>query len=118
MRALTGREARRRIKFTMAKKITTDNGQARGITFTVQVWKDGRAYVAYTPDLDVSSCGDTLAQAKSRLRQAVELFLEEAAAMGTLDEILSEAGFEKRGGMFRPRRILAREKVRLAVPAA
>ena len=102
----------------MAKKITSGSSRARGISFVVQVWKEGRTYVAYAPDLDVSSCGDTLGEAKIRLREAVELFLEEAARMGTLDEILSEAGFEKRGTSFRPRRILAREKVHLAVPAA
>jgi predicted RNase H-like HicB family nuclease len=102
----------------MAKKVATSSSRAQGITFTVQVWKEGKIYVAYAPDLDVSSCGDKLGETKSRLREAVELFLEEAARMGTLQEILSEAGFEKRGTTFRPRRILAHEKIHLAVPAA
>lgn len=102
----------------MTKKVSTSRSRAQGIAFTVQVWKEGKAYVAYAPDLDVSSCGDTLGEAKSRLREAVGLFLEQAARMGTLQEILAEAGFEKRGATFRPRRILAHEKIHLAVPAA
>ena len=88
------------------------------VVFATQVWKENGAYVAYAPELDVSSCGDSLPQARARLREAVELFLEEASARGVLKEILTEAGFEKRGRSYRPRRILAREKVRLAVPVA
>ena len=86
------------------------------IDFTVQVWKEGPVYVGYAPELDVSSCGDTVAQTRSRLREAVSLFLEECAKKGTLDSILAESGFEKRGLRYRPRRIIARAKVRLAIP--
>jgi predicted RNase H-like HicB family nuclease len=88
------------------------------IDFTVQVWKEGTTYVGYAPELDISSCGDSVAQARARLREAVSLFLEECAHRGTLDTILSESGFEKRGESYRPRRIIARAKVRLAVPLA
>ncbi len=88
------------------------------ITFTVQVWREDGAYVAYAPELDVSSCGDSLAEARARLREAVSLFLEEASRMGTLEDILAEAGFEKHGKTYRPHRVLARQKVRLAVPVA
>ena len=88
------------------------------VVFATQVWKENGVYVAYAPELDVSSCGDSLPQARARLREAVELFLEEASERGALKEILTEAGFEKRGRSYRPRRILAREKVRLAVPVA
>jgi hypothetical protein len=84
----------------------------------VQVWKEGTAYIAFSPELDVSSCGVSARQAKSRLREAAALFLEEAARLGTLADILAEAGFEKRGNTYRSHRILLRETVRLAVPAA
>jgi len=75
-------------------------------------------YVAYAPGLDVSSCGDSVAGAKARLREAVTLLLEECSQMGTLEAILAEAGFERHGNSYRPRRILTRAKVRLAVPLA
>ena len=86
------------------------------ISFTVQVWKENDKYVAYVPELDLSSFGDSVAHAKTRLREAVTLFLEGASRLGTLEEILLEAGFEKRGTTYHPRRVLAREKIRLAVP--
>jgi len=88
------------------------------IRFTVQVWKEGATFVAYSPELDVSSCAGSLAKARAALQEAVSLFLEESARKGTLEAILSEAGFERRGRSYRPRRILAREKLKLAVPLA
>lgn len=88
------------------------------LNLTMQVWKEGPTYVAYSPELDVSSCGRTASRAKSNLREAISLFLEEAANQGTLEDILSEAGFEKHGKNLRPRRILASERLRLALPTA
>jgi predicted RNase H-like HicB family nuclease len=88
------------------------------IDFTVHVWKEGTAYVSYAPELDVSSCGNSVAQARTRLREAVSMFLEECSRRGTLDTILAESGFEKRGQSYRPHRIIARAKIRLAVPLA
>jgi len=104
----------------MQKTSTTlkTKSSAFDINFTVQVWKENDIYVAYAPELDVSSCGDSVRQAKTRLREAVCLFLEEASRSGTLEDILSEAGFEKRGKTYQAHRVLAREKVRLAVPFA
>lgn len=88
------------------------------ISFTTQVWKERAAYVAYSPELDVSSCGKSPAKARTALREAVSLFLEECARKGTLQAILAEAGFERRGRSYRPRPILYRAKDRVSVPLA
>ena len=102
----------------MPRTLTSRRAGSQGIRFTAQIWKEGTSYIAYSPELDISSCGDSAGQAKSRLREAVALFLEEAARLGTLGDILAEAGFKKRGNTYRSHRILLRETVRLAVPAA
>lgn len=47
-------------------------------TFTAVVQRDGDAWVALCPELDVASQGDSVEQAKANLREAVELFLETA----------------------------------------
>ena len=86
------------------------------VNFSLQVWREDGVYVAYAPELDVSSCGDSVPEARRRLREAVLLFLEEAAHQGALKEILSESGFEKHGDTYIPRRVLVREKESLAVP--
>jgi hypothetical protein len=93
------------------------NGR-REITLSILVRKEGASHIAYSPELDISSCGKTASQAKKQLREAVSLFLEEAAGMGTLEEILAESGFEQKGNTFRQRPILARERMRFALPAA
>jgi predicted RNase H-like HicB family nuclease len=102
----------------MASSTLATRNRNREIALSVQVWKEGASHVAYSPELDVSSCAKTASQAKARLKEAVFLFLEEAARMGTLDEILAESGFERRGKTYRQRPILSREKLRLALPAA
>src|SRR5438270_3133520 len=69
---------------------------AMEIQFTTQIFKEGRTFVAHTPELDVSSCGGTKEKALKNLKEAVRLFLEEAERMGTLEQILEEVGYGKR----------------------
>ena len=63
------------------------------IKFTTQVFKEGKVYVAYTPELDLSSCATTQIKAQKNLIEAVRLFLEEAEKKGSLFQIRQEAGF-------------------------
>ena len=63
------------------------------LTFTIQIFREGKLFVAYTPELDVSTCGVSLEAAKKNIRDAIRGFLKSAARMNTLDEILEEAGF-------------------------
>ena len=50
-----------------------------GIDFDAIVFQEGNTYVAYSPKLDVSSCGGTVEEAKGNLKTAVRLFIEECA---------------------------------------
>ena len=63
------------------------------ITLTLQIFREGRAYVAYARELDVSSCGKTTFEAKQNLKDAILGFVKSAYKMGTLKEILDEAGY-------------------------
>ena len=87
------------------------------IQFTSQIFKEGRMYVAHTPELDVSSCGPTRVKAVKNLKEAVRLFLEEAERMGTLDQILQEAGYLKRRDRLEGPKFIAAERVSLPLPA-
>jgi hypothetical protein len=102
----------------MARILSKKRTRLPEIDFTAHVWKEGPTFVSYSPELDVSSCGDSVPQARARLREAVSLFLEECSQRGTLEAVLAESGFEKRGHSYRPRRIVARVKFRLAIPLA
>lgn len=66
---------------------------ATAIQMTAEVWKEGDMYVAYIPQLDLSSCGETVDEAKKNIRAATDAFLEEIKRMGTLEQVLEEAGF-------------------------
>ena len=63
------------------------------IAYTVRTFKEGSTYVAYVPELDVSSCGATSDDARRNIRDAVAGFLELSAAKGTLHMILEETGY-------------------------
>lgn len=65
------------------------------LEFDSIIFYEDNAYVASCPKLDVSSCGDTIEQARENLKIAVRLFLEEAEKLGTVDEILEEAGYTR-----------------------
>ena len=65
------------------------------IKYDVIVHKEDETYVAYCPELDISSCGNSAGHSKEMLKTAVRLFLEEAEKMGTLADILEEARFKK-----------------------
>jgi hypothetical protein len=65
------------------------------IQFTTRIFQEGRTFVAQALVLDVSSCGGSKQKALRNLKQAVRLFLEEAGKMGTLDQILLEAGLPR-----------------------
>ena len=47
--------------------------------FTAVIEREENGFAALCPELDVASQGDTVDQARSNLREAVELFLECAA---------------------------------------
>ena len=46
------------------------------IRFRAEIFEEGDDYVAICPELDVSSFGDSVAEAEESLREAVEAFVE------------------------------------------
>jgi predicted RNase H-like HicB family nuclease len=50
------------------------------LKFPIIYHKEDKWYVAYCPDLGVTSQGETLEEAKANIRQAVELYLEDVPA--------------------------------------
>jgi len=57
------------------------------IEYTIQIWREGRQFVAHAMPLDVMSSGSTQDQARNALVEAVDLFLATAAQTHTLDEV-------------------------------
>lgn len=80
----------------------------------IEIFKEGDVYVAVSPQLNVSSFGETVEEARASLREAVAAFIEECQAMGTLDEVLEEAGFSRRNEDWEPRRPVLEDRISLS----
>lgn len=61
----------------------------------VLFFQEGKKVVAYSPALDLSTCGDTEQQARKRFGEAALIFLTEISKMGTIEEVLEECGWRK-----------------------
>jgi predicted RNase H-like HicB family nuclease len=55
--------------------------------YTAVVWKETEGYVSKCPELGVASCGDSFEEAISNLREAVDLYLENAMKLDLIAEI-------------------------------
>lgn len=85
------------------------------IEFDMIVFKENDTYVAYCPELDVSSCGNSVEHAREMLKTAVKLFIEEAGKMGTLEDILAESNYKKdESGKWLPPKLVATELVSIS----
>ena len=54
---------------------------------TATVWRETEGYVAKCPELGVASAGDTQPEALDNLKEAVELYLENAVLLDIFDDI-------------------------------
>ena len=68
------------------------------VDYTVQIWKEGAQFVAHAMPLDVMSCGRTADEARQAVSEAVRLFLATANEIGTLEMVLEESGYARKGG--------------------
>ncbi len=59
------------------------------LTLTAIIWKEDDKYVSKCPELEVASCGDTIESALENLKEAVELYLENAKELDLIEEIPS-----------------------------
>ncbi len=57
---------------------------------TAVIEKEGNGYVAFCPELDITSQGDTVEEANSNLREAIELFFEYASQSEIQERLHSE----------------------------
>jgi len=57
------------------------------LEYTGVVWREAEGYVSKCPELGVASCGDTFEEAVFNLKEAVDLFLENARELGIMDDI-------------------------------
>ena len=81
----------------------------------IEIFKEGDVFVALSPELNVSSFGETVAAAKEAIQEAIEAFIEECERMGTLEEVLEESGFSRIGDSWQSRKPVAEENLAFAI---
>lgn len=79
------------------------------IQLPVSILKEGKAYIAYSPALDLSTAGATFDEAVKHFDEAVQIFFEEIDEMGTLDEVMEELGWEKQKNQWNPPVVVSHE---------
>jgi len=79
------------------------------IQLPVTFLKEGSQFIAYSPALDLSTCGKTLEEARRRFGEAVSLFMHELHVKGALDEVLEGLGWQKKRSSFVPPVMIGQE---------
>ena len=54
---------------------------------TAIIEREGDGYVAFCPELDIASQGDTVSQARANLQEALELFFETASSQEVVSRL-------------------------------
>ena len=74
-------------------------------------------FIGHVPELDLSSCGETVESARENIREAVAGFLRTAERIGTLNEILEEAGFRFDGDHWTAPEFVSIDRLSVELPA-
>ena len=86
------------------------------IELQTDIMREGNVYIAYSPALDLSSCGDTAEDAKKSFKEAARLFIETIVKMGTYKEVLLDLGWQEKKGEMLPPLIISREMISIPFP--
>lgn len=71
---------------------------AFNLTFHAEVKKEGRWYIAGSPELDVYSQGLSERKALENLTEALRVFVESCFERGVLEKVFKKAGYVVRRG--------------------
>jgi predicted RNase H-like HicB family nuclease len=61
--------------------------KGKKFNLTATIWEEEGVYVSKCPELSVASCGDTPEEALSNLKEAVELYLDNAKELGLIVDV-------------------------------
>lgn len=85
------------------------------LSVKVEIFQEEDHFVALSPELNLSSFGENIEEAKTSFKEALEAFVEECQEMKTLEEVLVEAGFTKKNLVWEQRKPVIEEKLTLSL---
>ena len=83
------------------------------IQLGVLIFQEGESYIAYCPSLDLSTYGDSVADAKEAFEDLIKSYSEDCEKMGTLEKDLAAHGWTKQLN----KGILPPKEIDLNIPA-
>ena len=83
----------------------------------VQITKQNKRFVAYTPALDISTSGKSEKDVRVKFAELTNLFLEEIIEAGTVNSVLSELGWKKEQKNWTPPRVVSSQSIGFSMPA-
>ncbi len=89
------------------------------VEIPVTFLRESENFIAYSPALDLSTCGKTFEEAKKRFEEASQLFLKEIEKMGTIKEVLTECGWHQTSppeSTWVPPYVIAQETINVSYP--
>ncbi|MEK7523614.1 MAG: hypothetical protein AAB588_01155 [Patescibacteria group bacterium] len=88
------------------------------VKLQVDLIKQGKVYIAYSPALDLSTTGKNAKQAQKRFAEMVDIFFEELIENNTLEEVLQDLGWIKVKKKWEPPQIISQKSFDVRVPVA
>ena len=85
--------SRRKPNIEMKKQIITRRKNSFKVEVAIFISKEGEAFVAYCPALELSSYGDSEREAREAFEESLEIFVEETTKSGTLEKVLLKLGW-------------------------
>ena len=86
------------------------------VQLPVALIKEDDQIVAYTPALDISTCGKTEAEARARFDELVRMFFADLIETNSIDTVLTELGLERHETRWSPPAV-SQESISVRVPA-
>lgn len=96
--------------------VMQNTAAAPALPITVRILREGDAFIAHATELDVSSHGRSVDDALTHLREALAAFLDETARMGTLEDVLQEAGYVRSAQGWTPPTVITQDRVLVPLP--
>ena len=84
----------------------------------VNIIKQGKSFVAYSPALDISTVGKSIKDAQIKFSELSSLFFEELIKKGTLSEVLTELSWKKVQKSWNPPKIVSNLSIGIILPTA
>lgn len=86
------------------------------LNLSVNISKQGKHFVAYSPALDISTSGKSKRNVQKKFGELVQIFFEEITGAGTVEEVLTELGWKKKQSVWNPPQVVS-TNIGVRIPA-